>query len=143
MVWGKMVDWYLDWHIPSLLQPGNLPALKDAKYILYTDEEERLRGILSKAITNMKVEVLPLVNGRGKVNDCVKHCAARIQGHLAVFPAEFVFGDRSLRNLEAACEKYDLVVYGFPRCRLTAMEEIVPFFRQKKILTNAQLVSIA
>jgi len=143
VVWGKMVDWYLDWNIPSLLQPGNLPALKDANYFLYTDEQEKIRASIPPQVNNVRVEVLPLVNGRGHVNDCVKDRAARSPGHLAVFPAEFVFGDGSLKNLEAACQNYDLVVYSFPRCDLAITERVVPILKEKKTLSNPELVSLA
>jgi hypothetical protein len=143
VVWGKMIDWYSEWHIPSLLQPGNLPALKDARYFVYTDEQERVGSLLSTAITSTPVQVLPLVKGRGRVNDCFKDCAGRIQGHMALMSPDNIFGDGSLRNLESYCEKFDLVLYGFPRCDLSVVEEILPILKQNKAVSNAQLVSFA
>lgn len=143
VVWGKMIDWYVDYQMPSLLQPGNLPALTDASYFIYTDEQERISALVSKKITNLKVQVLPLTNGRGNVNDCFKDCASRIQGHLAVIPPDFIFGDGSLKNLAALCEKYDLVVYGFPRCDVEVVKEVLPLLKQNGTVSNAQLVALA
>src|SRR5690242_19838648 len=138
-----MIDWYLDWQMPLLLQPGNLPALKNATYSLYTDEPDRLGPVLTQKLGKMKFEVLPLVSGRGNVNACVKHAAARLLGHLAVMPPEFIFGDSTLRNLEACCEKHDLVLYAFPRCRLEAVDEIIPALKEKGRVSNPELVSLA
>jgi hypothetical protein len=138
-----MIDWYVDYQMPSLLQPGNLPALKDANYFIYTNEPERISAFVSNKISNLKVQVLPLANGRQDVNACFKDCASRIKGHLAAIPPDLIFGDCSLKNLEVLCEKYDLVVYGFPRCRLEVVEDVIPIFKQNQTLSNAQLVSLA
>ena len=143
VVWGKMVDWHIDYQMPSLLQPGNLPALKDANYFIYTDEPERISAFVAKNINHLKVQVLPLTGGRGNVNACYKDCARRIQGHLAVIAPDSIFGDGSLKNLEAMCEKYDLVLFSFPRCEIGVVKEILALLKQNKTVSNAQLVALA
>src|SRR5260370_23273653 len=118
VVWGKMTDWYLQWHLPSVFQAGNLPALKSGNYVVYTDQPDKVRPVVSSAVTNIPANVLPLVNGPGRVNDCIKDCAARFRGHLAMIAPDSIYGSPSLSNLEALCGKYDLILYGVPPCRM-------------------------
>ena len=42
-VWGKKAQAYLDLMLPSLLQPGNLPAMRECvhTYTFYTNAEAR------------------------------------------------------------------------------------------------------
>src|SRR5258707_820462 len=132
VVWGKMTDWYLQWHIPAVLQAGNLPDLKNAGYFVYTDQPEKVRSVISKAVTNINAQVFPLVNGPGHVNDCIKDCATRFGGHLAMIAPDSIYGSPSLSNLEKLCEKYDLVLYGFPRCRMKVLDTVIPILERQR-----------
>lgn len=148
-VWGKKVEAYLDIMLPSLLQPGNIPAAREHihTYTFYTSAEAELREspLVSKLMELVEVVWLPLQKGEWEVNSNTLHQMRRSadEGHyMYVCSPDDVVGNESLKNIIPLCDgKIALIEYHLPRVRKGAYQVFKTLLKKKEI-TNRQLVSL-
>ena len=154
VVWGKMGDSFLEGTLPSLLQPGNIPASKGqlGTYSIYTNPLSRAEieasphyAALSAHVT---VEWEDLQKGVWEVNSNVlaqlKKSLTRGNFVLVVSP-DWAIGDGSVKNLATLCAKGDHnpILYGFPRLTELGWRFLVEAYRTGERVTNRQLVTLA
>jgi len=150
-VWGKKAQAYLDVMLPSLLQPGNIPAARDRihSYTFYTNEETRETIQKSKPYAKLAslVEVvwLPLQKGEWEVNSNTLHQMKQSadEGHyMAVCSPDDIVGDESLLNLIKICQVgFNPILYPLPRVRPAAYPVLKAQLKRGTV-SNRELVSL-
>jgi len=148
-VWGKKVQAYLDIMLPSLLQPGNLPAVREHihTYTFYTSAEAELREspLVKKLMELVDVVWLPLQKGEWEVNSNTLHQMQRSanEGHyMAVCSPDDVIGDGSLSNVIPLCNgELALIEYQLPRTTKESYQ-VFKSLLKKGAITNRELVSL-
>jgi hypothetical protein len=149
VVWGPMVNWYLDGCLLSLLQPENLPkAVANLEsYIIYTNAEEALKAhpAMQKFNEIFPVSYRPLLRGENHVNACtsdaLQHCA-RVGTYSCIISPDHIYGNGSLSFMVELCrqEKADLIAYGFPRINFNAFPQLSEKMKAGETLSNRFLV---
>lgn len=150
-VWGKKAKAYVDVMLPSLLQPGNIPAAHTYihTYTFYTNEETRAQIEKSPHYAALEdlVEVVwePLQKGEWEVNSNTLHQMRRSasEGHyMAVCSPDDIVGNESISNLINLCQEgFNPILYPLPRVRQGAYHVFKALLR-KGTVSNRELVSL-
>lgn len=150
-LWGNKVIAYLDIMLPSLLQPGNIPAARAYihTYTFYTNDETRARIEESPRYAELKslVEVVwePLQKGEWEVTSNTVHRMMRSadEGHyMYVCSPDDIVGNESLKNLVPLCDgKMALIEYHLPRVRKSAYD-VLKSLLMRGTISNRHLVSL-
>lgn len=153
VVWGVMVYSYLGVTLPSLLQPNNVPKAKEllGTYTIYTDPETERRLRSSRRFRRLcalvPVEIVGLQKGRGEVTSnvlCQLEKSAAVNRYLLVVSPDWCLGDGSLWNMAKLCaeDKWNPILYGFPRVTEQGWRLLVGAFRDRESVSNRELVSL-
>jgi hypothetical protein len=130
-VWGEWyVDVFLNFNIPSLLAPSNIPGLRaiwPGRYVIFTRRSDAKRIAKSKAFCRLSrclaVELIALHDKFFEGNPHVIHVelwsrAARdaaVNGEwIAFISADTIFADGALGHLSDQFAAGKTIVYGFP-----------------------------
>lgn len=150
-IWGKKAKAYVDVMLPSLLQPGNIPATKSHihTYTFYSSEEAKATIQRSKPYAELAslVEVvwLPLQKGEWEVNSNTLHQMKRSadEGHyMMVCSPDDIVGNESLSNLINFCDGgFNPILYPLPRVRQGAYRVLKDLLRKSPV-SNRKLVSL-
>lgn len=150
-VWGKKAKAYCEIMLPSLLQPGNIPAARAYihTYTFYTNDQAR--KVIERSPhyqqLRMLVEVVwePLQKGEWEVNSNTLHQMRRSadEGHyMYVCSPDDIVGDHSLANITKVCEEgFNPILYHLPRLRPVSYQ-IVKDLLSKGTISNRELVSL-
>lgn len=154
VVWGPMVNTFARVTVPSLLQPGNIPAAQHhlGTYTIYTDDEGRRslrsRPVVRRLLQEVTVCFEPLVAGRGNVTHNVVHQLRRAESlgnYVMVMSPDWCLGNNSLRNLAELCAKGESnpILYGFPRLTEIGWRFVEMALKEEGAISNRQLVTLA
>jgi len=150
-VWGKKTQAYLEVMLPSLLQPGNIPAAREYihTYTFYTNDEAREKIERSRRYKELEALVpvlwMPLQKGEWEVNSNTLHQMRRSaeEGHyMMVCSPDDVVGDDSIANLIQICQGgFNPILYHLPRVR-PGTHRILKHLLRKGTVSNRALVSL-
>jgi hypothetical protein len=150
-VWGKKAKAFCDIMLPSLLQPGNIPAIREYvhTYTFYTNEETMNQ--LKKSPRFQELESLvdvvwmALQKGEWEVNSNTLNQMERSaeEGHyMVVCSPDDVVGDGSLINLVPICQYgANPILYHLPRTRPNSYKTFKTLLENGTI-SNRELVSL-
>lgn len=152
VVWGEMIETFLEFSLPSLLQEGNIPAIRQlCNYNFYASDEAR--EIITQNERFHELEKLipiswePLQKGEWECTSNMKHQMAKsaaCQHYMLLSGPDLAFGNWSLFNLANLTDgTRNPVQYGFPRINEQGYHALRQIFRQGKSISNRQLVSFA
>lgn len=149
-VWGKKAQSYLDLMLPSLLQPGNIPAAREHihTYTFYTNDDTKQKIERSHLYRELRslVQVIwePLQKGEWEVNSNTLHQMRKSadDGHyMMVCSPEDVVGNQSLLNLIGIIRAgFNPILYHLPRTRNSSYRHMRAILRKGPI-SNRELVS--
>jgi len=158
VVWSKvgpfrgLEGFYCDITLPSLMQPGNIPAARGLinSYNIYADDKSRgtisQHPLFKKLCGTIPVSFLPLQKGAGDVNSNILHqmnLSAEKGNHMLTVAPDSVIGDGSVLNMARLCAegKFDVILFGYPKIPVTAFAEIKAALATQS-LSNRRLVAI-
>jgi hypothetical protein len=149
-VWGSKAQAYLDLMLPSLLQPGNLPSIKECvnRYTFYVNDEAiqiiEYSELFHKLQSLVPVVIEPLQSGEWEVTSNTLHqmrLSAEEGQYMMVCSPEDVIGNGSLMHLvKMIDQRYNPILYHLPRTRDSSYEKMVRKLAKGPI-TNRELVS--
>lgn len=152
VVWGEMIETFLGFALPSLLQEGNIPAIRQlSNYNFYASDQARI--IITQNERFHELEKLipirwePLQKGEWEVNSNVKHqmsISARQQHYMLHLEPDVAWGNWSLFNLANLTDgTRNPVQYSFPRINEQGYSQLRQMFREGKSISNRELVTLA
>lgn len=153
VIWGKSIDLFLGGALPSVIQPGNIPAAKGLlhSYNFYASDEAKERitqnELYAELCQQIKVNWFPLQKGEWEItrNMLYQMKIGVEEGHysLTVGP-DIIVGNGSIFNIANLCNgKNNPILYGFPRVSDEGYEILTSLLKERKVLSNRELVSIA
>lgn len=154
VIWGAMVESYLDMTLPSLLQMDNIPKARHllGSYTIYTDDETgkaiKQSWVYRQLIYWIDVRLLPLQKGTQEVNSnilCQMRQSAAEKHYMLVISPDWALGNGSLFNMAELCAKgeHNPILYGFPRVTEDGYQALRNIFNRRKPVSNRELVSLA
>lgn len=154
IIWGsEMTETYLRMVLPSILQEGNIPAAKELlhEYSFYASKEAKEAIIQSELYTQLSREIginwFPLQKGEWETTSNFLHQMRMDveEGHyMLIVPPDTAVGNRSILNMARLCDgQHNPILYGFPRVSEEGFQILRSLFRERKLVSNRELVSIA
>lgn len=154
VIWGQMIESFLDLTLPSLLQPDNIPKAREllGTYTIYTDTETQASIQKSEAydqlINWISVIFTPLQRGICEVNSNILHQlvrSANAGNYMLVMSPDWAVGNGSLFNMAELCakEEHNPILYGFPRVDEVGYQALRELYRSQSTVSNRELVSLA
>lgn len=154
VIWGPMIESYLDVTLPSLLQPENVPKARDllGTYNIYTDRETRVAILQSELYhqlaEHIDISFRDLVRGKSEVNSNIffqMKLSAAADHYMLVLSPDWALGNGSLFNMAELCQKgeHNPILYGFPRVNEAGYQALRGMFSQGHTVSNRELVSLA
>ena len=154
VIWGKMLESFLEVTTPSLIQPDNVPKAREllGSYTIYTDPETETAiqqsGVYQKLSKDVEVCFEPLRKGKWEVNSNIMHQmekSAAKRHYILVVSPDWALGNGSLFNMAELCAKgtYNPILYGFPRVTEGGYKALKAKFKQGGPVSNRELASLA
>jgi predicted SAM-dependent methyltransferase/glycosyltransferase involved in cell wall biosynthesis len=152
IVWGEMIDTYLQVTLPSILQQGNIPAVRESiRYVFYTNSEGESKikesALYKKLEESVPVTWYPL---QGEEWELKKNILAQMKdsastgSYMLPVPPDIALGNESLSNLvktidDSGCNP---LLYAIPRIIEDGFETVKSSFDAGKNVSNREMVSI-
>lgn len=153
IVWGELIELYLEGTLQSLLQARNIPAAKGLlhSYHFYASDEAKARITASELYAelseNIEVNWFPLQKGEWETTSNYLHQMKASAGdghHMLIMPPDTVVGNNSILNMAKLCEEgHNPILFGFPRVDDDGFQILRWLFKERKVISNSLLVSIA
>jgi len=150
IVFGKMVDSFLDITLPCLLQDGNLPAARDLvdRYTIYASPEAKEKitshPLYPKVSSLVKVEWEPLRKEDANSNLIAQmRRASERKNHMLGAAPDTAIGNYSILNMARLSTTPHVLFNGSVKITYEGLMEIKRFLREKGSISNRELVSIS
>jgi len=153
IVWGQMTDVFLELALPSLMQPGNIPAAKELihNYNFYVSEEAKEKisdsKLYNKLIKEIEVNWFPLQKGEWELTSNMLYqmnLSAKEKHHMMIVAPDHALGNNSILNIAELTEKkYNPILYVNPRVCEEGYKIIKDLLKSGDVISNRRLVSIA
>lgn len=152
IVWGEMIESYLEMVLPSLLQPGNIPATKDQihTYMFYASDEAKHTITHHQKYkhldTLVNIHWTPLIKGEWETTSNIQHqmeLSAKAKCYIMIAIPDAVVGNGSLFNLAKLADgTKNPIQYSFPRVTEAGFQKLMTLFKETPIVTNRDLVTL-
>lgn len=154
IVWGaELTESYLRMTLPSILQEGNIPAAREFihEYSFYASRAAKEAIIRSELYTQLAAEIkinwFPLQKGEWETTSNLLHQMRMDveEGHyMLILPPDICVGNRSILNMARLCDaQHNPILIVFPRVNERGYNILRSLFRERKVVSNRELVSIA
>ena len=154
VIWGAMIESYLDITLPSLLQENNVPKAREllGVYNIYTDRETfatiEESDVYRQLREHIQVSFRSLIRGKSEVNSNIlfqMKLSAAVDHYMLVLSPDWALGDGSLFNMAELCEKgeHNPILYGFPRVTEAGYQVLRALYKGNRVVSNRELVSLA
>jgi len=154
IVWGEqMVQSFLEVTLPSLLQPGNIPASRDllGYYSFYASDEAKDKIMASSLYKQLEASVstrwFPLISGEWETTSDTLHqlrLSASERCFVLIVPPDTAYGNYSILNMAKLCEgAHNPILFGFPRINDIGFEKVKEILRRKGYFSNRELVTLS
>lgn len=153
IIWGGMIKSFLEVTLPSLMQPGNIPAAKDLlhNYNFYASEEAKDKISRSKLYPQfsqaVEVRWFPLQKGMWETTSNTMfqmELSAKERHYMLIMAPDNAVGNGSILNLAKFCDgNKNPILFGFPRVNEEGWQLICSLFQKGQLVSKRKLVTIA
>ena len=154
VIWGGMLESFLEVTVPSLIQPDNVPKAMEllGSYTIYTDPETeaaiKQSEVYQRLAKDIEVFFEPLQKGKWEVNSNIMRQlekSASKRNYILVLSPDWALGNGSLYNMAEMCAKgeFNPILYGFPRVTEAGYQALRSIYKKGRPVSNRELVSLA
>lgn len=153
IVWGEMVHTYLEVTLPSILQEGNIPAVKEKTMYTFWTTEKAKSLIMDNPLFGKLEELVPVVwqplqNEEWELKSNIlaqMKDSASSGSYMLPIPPDIALGNSSLSNLvdlisRSGCNP---LLYAIPRITEEGFNLVKSSLQAGKVVNNREMVSIA
>jgi len=153
VIWGRMINSFLEVTLPSLMQPGNIPGAKDllGSYNFYASpnaknkiEQSELYSQLDQIV---EVRWFPMQKGPWETTSNTlfqMKLSAKEGRYMLIMAPDNAIGNDSITNMAKLCNgEYNPILFGFPRVDDHGWDELRKLYDKQIIVSNRKLVSLA